>query len=141
MRKAILATATAALVLGGSLVVLAQTTETTDVDERGPGSVIGAVLDELVADDTLTRAQADAVIERLEVKRTEFREERLELREQMQEFWADDQLTQEEIDQLPEGHRWSEMTDLLEDGVVTRDELREMRRGGGFGGGGFRHGR
>jgi hypothetical protein len=140
MRKAILATATAALVLGGSLVVLAETTD-TDTIERGPGAGIEAVLDELVADETLTQAQADAVMERLEAKRAEFREERLELREQMREFWADDQLTQEEIDQLPGGHRWSEMSDLLEDGVITRDELRDMRRSGGFGGGGFRHGR
>lgn len=140
MRKAILATATAALVLGGSLVVLAETTD-TDAYERGPGSAIEAVLDEMVADNTLTQAQADAVIERLEAKRTEFREERLEIREQMQEFWADDQLTQEEIDQLPEWHHWSELSDLLEDGVVTRDELRDMRRGRGFGGGAFRHGR
>lgn len=142
MRKAILTVATAALVLGGSLVALAQTEETTDeVDRRGPiGHAIEEVLDELVADETLTQEEADAVISALEAKRDEFVAEREQLREQLQEFWEDDQLTQEEIDQLPEWHRWSQMTDLLEDGVITRDELGEFRRGDRFGGGGFRHG-
>jgi polyhydroxyalkanoate synthesis regulator phasin len=142
MRKAILTVATAALVLGGSLVVLAQSEETTDeVAERGPiGHAIEEVLDELVADKTLTQEQADAVISALEAKRDEFVAEREQLRERLQEFWEDDQLTQEEIDQLPEWHRWSEMTDLLEDGVITRDELGEIRRGGRFGDGGFRRG-
>jgi hypothetical protein len=142
MRKAILAVATAVLVLGGSLVVLAQTEETTDeLHKRGPiGHAIEEVLDELVADETLTQEQADAVISALEAKRDEFVAEREQVREQLREFWEDDQLSQEEIDQLPEWHRWSEMTDLLEDGVITRDELGEFRHGGRFGGGGFRHG-
>lgn len=140
MRKAILAAVTAALVLGGSLVVMAQADVAGTDDERGPiGSAIDEVLDDLVADDTLTRAQADAVIEALDARRAEFRAEREQMREQMEEFWADDQLTQEEIDQLPDWHHWSQMTDLLEDGVITRDELGGMRRGP-FGGGGPRHG-
>lgn len=140
MRKAILAAVTAALVLGGSLVVMAQADVAETDDERGPiGSAIDEVLDDLVADDTLTRAQADAVIEALDARRAEFRAEREQMREQMEEFWADDQLTQEEIDQLPDWHHWSQMTDLLEDGVITRDELGGMRRGP-FGGGGPRHG-
>lgn len=140
MRRAILAVATAALVLGGSLVVLAQSEGTTGEVERGPiGHAIEEVLDQLVADETLTQEHADAVISALEAKRTEFAAEREQLREQLQEFWEDGQLTQEEIDQLPEWHRWSQLDDLLEDGAITRDELGEMRRGG-LGGGGFRHG-
>lgn len=142
MRKAILTAATAALVLGGSLVVLAQTDGSTDeVDQRGPiDHAIEEILDELVSAETLTREQADAVISALEAKRDEFVAEREQLREQLKEFWEDDQLTQEEIDHLPEWHRWNKMTELLEDGVITRDELGKFRRGGRFGGGGFHHG-
>lgn len=145
MRRAIIATATAVLVLGGSLVAFAQTS--ADTDDRGqPGTAIEAVLDDLVADTTLTQEQADAVLEALENRRAEFRAEREQLREQMreqvQEFWADGELTQDEIDQLPEWHRWRQASELLEDGAITRGEMGQMRSGGGGAGNGagFRHG-
>lgn len=126
MRKAILAVATGALVLGGSLVVLAQDGATGDTDRPAKGAVV-EVLDELVSEGTLTQEQADAVIAALEVKRDEVRAEHEAVRQQLEEFWADDELTQEEIDQLPGWHRLSRASDMLEDGVITRDELRDLR--------------
>lgn len=147
MRKAIVAITTAALLVGGSLAVLAQTEETEATEERPIGYAIEAVLDDLVADETLTQDQADAVIDALVAKRQEFRTEREQMREQMREFWADDELTQEEIDQLPSWHRWSQASEMLEDGTITRSELGELRRDrdrltdGTGQGGGPRHGR
>lgn len=141
MRRAMIATVTAVLVLGGSLVAFAQAS--ADTEDRGQvGTAIEAVLDGLVVDKTLTQDQADAVLEALETRRTEFRAEREQLREQVQEFWADGELTQDEIDQLPEWHRWRQASELLEDGAITRGEMGQMRRdGGGLGNGaGFRHG-
>lgn len=132
MRKAILLFATTALVLGSALVALAQTDDPAD-PERPLMTGIEQVLADLVDDETLSQEQADAVVGALEAKREELRTEREAVREQLQEFWADDQLSQEEIDQLPEWHRWSQMDELLDDGAITRDEIRQMRRLDRFG--------
>lgn len=133
MRRAVLTVATGALILGGSLVVLAQSDDesATEAEQRGPlGHAIEEVLADLVADDTLTQDQADAVIEALEARRSELRQEVEAAHDQLEEFWEDDQLTPEEIDQLPQWHRWRGLSDLLEDGVITRDELGAMRGDG-----------
>lgn len=128
MRKTLLIMATSALVVGGSLVAVAWTDETAADNERGPiGHAVEEVLDELVADDTLTREQADAVLDALEERRDEVRAEMEETRALLDEFWSDGELTQEEIDRLPEWHRWSELTEALEDGVITRDEVEDLR--------------
>jgi hypothetical protein len=144
MRKALMVLAVGVFVLGGAAIAVAQ----TDEDEPTPlgriGSVIQEVLDELVADTSngFTQEDADLVIEALTEKREELRAERQALRAQLEEFWSDGQLTQDEIDQLPENHPWRQLPDVLEDGVITRDELQSLRpfgrghRHGGFGFGG-----
>lgn len=141
MKKALLAVAVGVFVLAGARLVIAQTEEEpTDSPLGRIGTAIQEVLDDLVADDTLTQDQADAVIDALIEKRDEVKAEREQLREMIDEFWSDDQLTQEEIDQLPDGHPWSRLSELLDDGVITRDELSELRplhrhrRGFGVGG-------
>lgn len=125
MRKAILIAVTGAIILGGSLAVLAQD-EASDESERPVRQAVVEVLAELVEDGTLTQAQADAVGAALEMRRDEFRAERAAARQQLEEFWADDQLTTDEIDQLPDWHRWRGVSQIWEDGVVTRDELRNL---------------
>lgn len=137
MRKTILAAAIGALVLGGATVVAAQTddtvTEATEADGPIAGAV-GEVLAGLVADGTLTLAQADAVTDALVARRDEWRAEREAVRDLLEEFWADDELTQAEIDQLPDGHPLRELSELFDDGSISRDEVRDLRPGrGGFG--------
>ncbi|MGH8872262.1 MAG: hypothetical protein ACRDWS_09825 [Acidimicrobiia bacterium] len=128
MRRLTVILAASVLVLGGATVVVAQTE--TDSAEDGPArvhSLVQEVLDELVADGTLTQAQADAVDEALVAKRDELRAEREALRQQLEEFWSDGQITEEEIEQLPESSRWQRLSELLDDGVVEREELRGLR--------------
>jgi hypothetical protein len=144
MRKALMVLAVAVFVLGGAAIAFAQ----TEAEETTPlgriGSVIQEVLDALVADTSngFTQEDADLVVEALTEKREELRAEREALRAQMEEFWADGRLTQDEIDQLPEGHPWRQLPEVLDDGVITREELQSLRpfgrghRHGGLGLGG-----
>lgn len=128
MRRLTVILAAGVLVLGGATVVAAQTE--TDSAADGPGRVhtlVQEVLDQLVAEGTLTQAQADAVDDALVAKRDELRAEREAVRQQLEEFWSDGQLTEEEIERLPEGSRWQRYSELLDDGVIEREELRGLR--------------
>lgn len=142
MKKILLAVAVGVFVLAGASVVVAQTDEqATDSPLGRIGTAIQEVLDELVADDTLSQDQADAVVDALIEKRDEVKAERDRVREMVEGFWSDDQLTQEELDQLPEGHPWNRLSELMDDGVITREELSELRphhrHRRGYGGGDF----
>ena len=57
----------------------------------------------------------------------------------MQEFWADGVITKEEFDKLPADSPLRTMTGLMDDGKITTDELRGLRKmvGGGRGGHGM----
>jgi len=149
------------LLVVGASVALAQTDDgdtTTDTstepeDDASPdrfghrGEVLQSVLDDLVADGTLTQDQADAVIAALEEKRTEFQSLRDELRAGWDEAWADDVLTEDEVADLADGLPFADrltdpdgpLAEYWEDGQLTRDELAEAREAFGFGRGGRHH--
>jgi len=101
------------------------------------GSLLADVLAELVGDGTITQQQSDAITDaydtRLEEKRAEMEQRREEMRaarEQLRTFLEDDVITQEELDQLPADHPLRSLDTALDDGQITRDELRGLH--GGF---------
>lgn len=99
-------------------------------------TVLSDVLDELVDKGTIDESQKTAILDALTAKRTALIEERQALREQLQELWADGQITEDELAQLPEDSALRQLPDLLDDGKITLDELRGLGRGFGFGFGG-----
>ena len=101
------------------------------------------VLDDLIADGTLTDEQADAVVDAVEAKALDLIEEHGgELRERLREGWGhwgpfakglrfgalldDGGIDQEEYDALDEDHplKQIDVTEYLEDGTITPEELR-----------------
>ena len=106
--------------------------ETEAPDEERPAAqgllgILGEVLDDLVADGTLTQDQADAVAQAAEEKASLLREELSERRGFLFDIIEDGVITREEVADLPEDH-WifSDVFDgAWEDGELTRDELRE----------------
>ena len=90
---------------------------------------LGEVLDDLVGDDTITSDQAEAILQAVEDKATELREEREALREEIQGYLEDGVLTAEEAANLPDDH-WllsDALDEAWEDGELTTEEIREAR--------------
>jgi polyhydroxyalkanoate synthesis regulator phasin len=119
MRRLIIVVAAGALLLVAATSVLAAPTgagSTTTVQSAVglAGDVLSDVLDGLVSAGTINQAQADAIEKAVDDRRAELQAEREKLREQMQTF--------------------------LEDGQLTTDELRALRGAGGFGHRGGFHG-
>lgn len=128
-------------------------TETAATDRPDREAVLDEVLGGLVSDGTITQAQADAVKEALQAKAEEHRaerearrEERQAQREQIREFLDDDVIDAGELAQLGSDHPFNDpdgpLAEYLDDGELTREELREARPerrhrgfGRGFGGG------
>lgn len=115
----------------------AQTEDSTQVTRDGgrpqPGSVLGNVLDELVEDETLTQAQADAVKAAMADKREEFKEKRGERREQreqrraqIEEWLSDGVISADELAELSADSRLladdGPLAEALEDGQITQEE-------------------
>jgi len=113
-------------------------TGTTTTPKEPRDTLLSDVLDDLVTKGTIDAGQRQAILDALDAERTARRQER----EQLREFLADGQITQDELDQLPEDSPLRRLTTLLDDGTITLDELRDL--GGGFGfrgrGHGFGHG-
>ena len=63
--------------------------------------------------------------------------------EKVKGFLADGQITQAELDQLPADSPLRKLTNLMDDGKITTEELQTIGRGwfGGFGGRGHGFGR
>jgi membrane-bound lytic murein transglycosylase B len=96
--------------------------------------LLDEVLADLVANATITQAQADAITgaiaDKVEAKRAELEA----LRQKWQEFIADGVITQDEIDQLPADNPLRQAWDsIAQDGQVTLDQLRGFGPFGGFG--------
>ena len=148
MRKIIISIAAVGVLVTGAFVAStiadgpasAQTGDAAETElHRGePGGILEEVLDGLVEDGTLTQAQADAVKEAMLERREEIREEReerreerREIREMIAEFLEDDVIDAGELAQLPEDHILRDeegpFADALEDGEITRAEIREVR--------------
>jgi polyhydroxyalkanoate synthesis regulator phasin len=110
-----------------------------------------SVLDDLVAKGTITAAQKQAILDGLQAEREQRiadAKARMEaLRAQaakVKEFLADGEITQDELDQLPADSPLRELTNLMDDGKITTEELQTIGRGflgnGGFRGFGRGHG-
>jgi hypothetical protein len=101
-----------------------------------PGAVLHEVLSDLVTKGTITQAQADAITAALEAKREAFQAERQKVRETMKTILEDGVITKDELAQLPADHPLNQLDNLLDDGKITLDELRALGPMGGLG----RHG-
>lgn len=140
-KKVLAAFAAGAILVGAGLVSsvvsapgTADAQEDTDSGEpSGPIpriiGFLGDVLDELVGDGTIDESQADAIVDAVESKAAEVREERQRLHDQIRGFLEDDVITEEEASQLPDGHPLLSDTfdEAWEDGELTRDEIAELR--------------
>ena len=165
MRKWITALAAGVLIVAGAAVAFAQTDDgeapMAPIEYR-QGGALAEVLDELVAANTISRSQADAILGSLDAKRAEFknareemRAQREEAREAMEEAWSDGVLTRDEAGVLPFPDRLTDpegpFADAWADGELTREEFDAVRSelgprsglqgrpGGGFGHHGFGH--
>ena len=142
MRKTLMAmiAAAAVLVIGGSLGAIAQTGEATMEDDSTQkvemfrplrGHLLDGVLDEMVADGVIDSAQATAITEWLEERRSQLMEQRAEWRAAHEAAWADDVLTREEAADLPSADRLlaedGPFSEAWEDGQLTRDEVAAVR--------------
>lgn len=145
MRKIIASMAAGGVLVAGAFVAStitsvpagAQTATTQVLGGVGPvESVYDEVLAALVDDNTLTQDQADAVKEAFAAKHDEMRavrdarrEERQAEREMIVGFLEDDVIDADELAQLPDDHPFrnedGQLAEALDDGVLTRDELRE----------------
>lgn len=115
-----------------------------ETDDPGPAGsfprvlrLLDEVLDDLVADDTLTQEQADSVSEAAAEKAedvvSDIREHRREWRPFARGFrfgalLDDGGIDQEEYDALPDRHPMKDldMSEQLADGVITPDELGQV---------------
>jgi len=123
---------------------------TTDPDEHGrafgfhvehgaPGELLDDVLINLVADGTITQAQADAITDALDQavsdKHAELEAQAEQMRqtwEQIQRFLEDGVITGDELAQLPDDNPISHLEDILADGQITQEELDSVMVGPHF---------
>jgi hypothetical protein len=89
------------------------------------------VLDDLVAKGTITESQKQAILDGITAERTARQQERQAQRQQLKDFIADGQITQDELDQLPADSPLRQLTGVMDDGKITTDELRQLGRGFG----------
>lgn len=144
-KRVVVAIAALMLIGGGSLVAVAQATDTTDA-ATGPATMgsrvmdgpLSQVLDDLVARGVITAEQATAITDALQAKRRELAEDRQQrLQEwrdelsQIRGFLDDDVITSDELAQLPQDSPLRDpsgpFADALQDGQITRQELQEAR--------------
>jgi hypothetical protein len=105
----------------------------------GPGEILDDVLSELVANGTITQAQADAITDALDQavsdKQAELEaqvEQMKQTWEQIQGFLEDGVITSDELAQLPEDNPISNLEDILSDGQITQEELDSVMVGPHF---------
>lgn len=107
-------------------------TETTSPRAEARQEILDEVLAGLVADGTITQAQADAVSTAITDKAAELRSERQAMRELIKSFLEDDVITSDELAQLGDDHPFNDpdgpFAEAAEDGEITKEELRELRR-------------
>jgi polyhydroxyalkanoate synthesis regulator phasin len=106
---------------------------TTKPDRNG---VLTDVLEDLVTEGTITESQKTAILDALTAEREARRAERQERMQQLRDILEDGQITQAELDQLPEDSRIRQLDnldELMADGKITTEELRSLGRGLGRG--------
>lgn len=155
MRAIITAAIVAMLLVGGALAAnaviggqaTAQESDDAPAEDQArfrPGGLLAETLDELVADGTITQAQADAITDSLAAKVEEHRDEFEQRRDRFRDgrhrgfflgrYLDDDVIDADELaeimGQLPDDH-WLNDPDgpaapYLEDDQLTVDELRQL---------------
>ena len=146
---AVLASNGAAPATTGTTVVPAAESPSSSASTGGPvtppkveqkDTVLTDVLDDLVSKGTITANQKQAILDGIAAERTARQEQRKALREQLKaqrqqlkDFLSDGQITQDELDKLPEDSPLRRLTNLMDDGKITTDELRGLGRAFGFG--------
>jgi polyhydroxyalkanoate synthesis regulator phasin len=115
------------------------TTTTTTTERPEKGAAFREVLDELVAAGTITQDQADAIEEAMVAKHEELRESGEGFRHhrrgrggsELRGLLEDDVITADELAELPDDHPLNDpdgpAADYLDDGQLTTDELKEIR--------------
>lgn len=107
-----------------------------------PGQdLLKEVLADLVSQDVISQAQSDAITTALQTKvdaqRAEMEAQREQMRqtaEQVRGFLEDGVITQDEINQLPEGNPLRDaFNSIAQNGQVTQDQLQQLGPGFGFG--------
>jgi hypothetical protein len=156
--KVLAATVAGGLLIGAGFVAAAVSApgtaaaqeDNTEADNVRPhhrhGAVLQEVLDDLVADGTISQDQADAIADALVAKAEVLKAEKEELRQLIYGFLEDDVITAEELAQLPDDHIFNDpngpFADAIADGELTRDEIASVvphprrdafRRGARFG--------
>jgi polyhydroxyalkanoate synthesis regulator phasin len=113
-------------------------TASARVKDKGvpANDVLAGVLDDLVAKGTLTDAQKQAVLDGVKAERTAradakkaARAQAKADRQQLKDFLADGVITKEEFDKLPANSPMRTLTTLMDDGKITADELKALRKG------------
>lgn len=147
MRKVVASLLAAGVLVAGAFVATsvtsssaeAQTAEentTQEFQRPEPGSALNEVLAELVEAGTINQSQADAVATALEAKREEMRENRPEGRDgrrgkgrihrHVNALLEDGVISADEIAELPDGHPFKDtdgpFADELADGQITQEE-------------------
>ncbi len=105
-------------------------------------TVLTDALDALVAKGTITAAQKTAILEAVAAEQTARQEARKAAMEkakadwrQTKDFLADGVITKEEFNKLPADSYLRKLTGVMDDGMITTDELKALGRGGFFFGG------
>ena len=148
MKKVLAAAAASSLLVAGGFVAsavspageaAAQVAEDQEAEDvrLGPGSVLGSVLDELIADGTITADQAETIRAKLQERHESLHEGfRDRMRERAERFGIDEMLADgvidaAELETLPEDHPLRDpdgpAAEYLDDGQLTVEELRELR--------------
>jgi hypothetical protein len=105
----------------------------SDAEDRGPFhrgfEFLSGVLDELVAENTISQEDADAVLDAVEEKVAELKAEHEAMRDLIKGFLEDGVLTKAEFDQLPANNPFANerFDQAWQDGELTREEIREAR--------------
>ena len=104
--------------------------ESTERGRHGM-DVLSEVLSDLVDDETISQEQADAILAAVGTKAEEIKAQHEANKELIEGFLEDDVITSDELAQLPDNHPFNDpegpFAEVVADGELTRDELREAR--------------
>jgi hypothetical protein len=141
--KVLAAVVAGGILVGAGLVASAVSSPSTAAAQEGTDEkqsdgpiprvmgLLEEVLDDLVGDDTITQAQADAIIEATEAKASEVRAELRENRELLEGLLDDGVITEEEASRLPDDHFLLDdrFDEAWEDGELSVEDLRGLHHG------------
>ena len=100
-----------------------------DLDRAG---FLTDTLAELVAGETITQEQMDAIVTAIKEKKATIAAERTRVKELWESFWSDGVLTSAEIVQLPFADKFNDpdgpFANALEDGQISKEEFEAVAK-------------